>query len=411
MTEHPSKRIVGEFSKELWGKRILLAVTGSVSLYKSLDLARSIMRRGGEVRVIMSRASSRLISPEMFRWATGNPVVTEVTGDLEHITLAEGSDIMVVAPCTSSTLVKIALGLSDSLITLTSLNFISKGKPLVVVPAMHLEMYTSPQVREAIGKLNAMGVEVVPPDLVGDKAHYPSLEFLTSFICTFCLRGKDLKGKRLVVTAGPTREHLDPVRFISNPSSGIMGISIANEASFRGANVTLIKGPTSACYSPYVSRVVQVETTADMAAALDAELSKGADAVILAAAPADFKFDSTYDLKVDSHSELPKVQLVPTEKVSKVARKYDVLVIGFSAETAKDDLELVERAKRKKEIHGFDIVVANNVARRDIGFSSRYNEVVIIGNGWVKNVSKSPKEVVARHIVDQVKEELKSRAK
>ena len=407
---HPSKKIIGTTSNELMRKKILLAVTGSVAIYKSLDFARNLMRLGADVKVLMSRDAAKLISPEMFKWATGNDVYTKLTGELEHVVLAEENDAMIIAPCTANTIAKIAYGISDSAITTTALNFVGMKKPVVVVPSMHFQMYISPQITDALKKLKELGIEVISPEIVNDLAHYPELEYLTYRISSYLLRGNDLKGYKILVTAGPTREYLDSVRFISNPSSGIMGISIANEAYFRGATVKLVHGPLSSRLKAYVEDKIYVETTEQMLNEVVKSIEeKSYNVVILAGAPADFKFKVKFDSKIDSHSEIPKVELERTPKISEYIRKYDVFLVGFSAETVNSDEELIERAKIKLQRHKFDIIIANNVRRKDIGFSSEYNEIIIIDKyGNVKKIGKALKTVLAREILDIIKREIRS---
>jgi len=406
---HPSEKIKEEISSELKGKKIVLGVTGSVAIYKSIDLARELMRRGAEVTVVMSKDAKRLISPTMFHWATGKEVVTEVTGELEHVRLAEENDAYVIAPATANTISKIAYGISDTTITSTALNFIGLKKPVFLVPSMHIWMYKSPQQEEALKKLREMGVDVIEPILIRDVAHYPELDYLTSYITTKVLRGNDLKGFRILVTAGPTREHLDPVRFISNPSSGLMGVSIANEALFRGADVALVHGPLNVRVKPYIKNRVEVESTEEMKNAVEEKVKEGYNIVILAGAPADYRFKSVSNKKIDSHKEVPYVELERTPKIAESIRKYNVFMVGFSAETVDTYEELVERARVKKERYGFDIIVANNVARKDIGFSSVYNEVVIIGNDFERRIGKEYKYIIARELLDIIKEEFKKK--
>lgn len=405
---HPSKKIIGEISSELIGKRILVGVTGSVSIYKTLDLVRSLMRIGAEVKVIMSKDAVKLISPTMFEWATGNKVITKLTGEIEHVTMAEDYDVFVIAPATANTISKIADGIADTPITATVLNFLGLKKGVMVVPAMHLPMYFSPQMINNLNKLKDMGVITVEPMIVKDVAHYPDIEYLTSYISSFILRGKDLEGYRIVVTAGPTREHLDPVRFISNPSSGTMGVAIANEAYFRGADVVLIHGPLNSYVKPHLKKKIEVETTDEMAYEVEKLVKEGYNTVILAGAPADYKFKNVSSSKIDSHVEIPKVELEKTVKISSLIRKYkEVFMVGFSAETVTSEDELIEKAKLKKERHGFDIIVANNVARRDIAFSSLYNEVIVIGNNFMKKIERNYKTIIARELLDIIKEATK----
>jgi phosphopantothenoylcysteine decarboxylase/phosphopantothenate--cysteine ligase len=405
---HPSERIVGEVSKELAGKRVLLGVTGSVAVYKTIDLARSLMRRGAEVTVVMTEDAERLVSKEMFSWATGREAVTELTWRLEHVTLEEEHDAFVVAPATANTISKIAHGIADTPVTATALNFIGDGKPVIVVPSMHKQMYLA--LKGNLERLKSMGVEVIEPVLVRDVAHYPELDYLTDYVVTYLLRGKDLKGLKILVTAGPTREYLDPVRFMSNPSSGTMGVTIANEAFLRGADVVLVAGPLCTSHRPYV-RTVRVETTAQMADEVERYVNAGYNTVILAGAPADYRFKSVAEAKLDSATQLPTAEFERTEKVSARARKPGVFLVGFAAETAKDDEELVEKAKRKKEKHGFDVIVANNAYRKDIAFASKYNEVVVVTDSKVIKFEKDYKTVIARKLLDVVRDELRAKGR
>ena len=406
---HPSKKIIGEASNELMGKKILVGVTGSVAIYKTLDLVRSLMRLGAEVKVIMSKDATKLVSPIMFEWATGEKVITKLTGEIEHVSLAEEFDAFIIAPATANTISKIANGIADTPITATALNFVGLKKELIIVPAMHLPMYFSPQMISNINKLKEMGAFVIEPFIVRDVAHYPDIEYLSNYISSLILRKRDLEGYKIVVTAGPTREHLDPIRFISNPSSGTMGVAIANEAYFRGADVVLVHGPLCSHVKPVVKKRVEVETTEEMANEVEKSVKEGYNIVILAGAPADYKFKNVASSKIDSHVEIPKVELEKTIKISSVIRKYDVFLVGFSAETAKDENELIEKAKIKKERHGFNLIVANNASRKDIAFSSIYNEVIVIGDSFIKKISKNYKTIIARELLDIIKDAYRSK--
>ncbi|BDC19133.1 phosphopantothenoylcysteine decarboxylase [Acidianus sp. HS-5] len=400
---HPSKRIIGVISDELKGKKILLGVSASVSLYKSLDFARELMRRGAEVKVMMTPSAANLISPEMFSWATGNKTVVKIGGKLEHVQLAEEFDSMIIAPSTMNIINKLAYGITDNNLVLTAINFIQLNKKVILVPAMHLQMWDSPQLQKALEILRSEGVEIVEPKIVSNLAHYPELEYLASRVTSYLLREKDLKGFKIVVTAGPTREYMDPVRFISNPSSGTMGVAIANEAYFRGADVVLVHGPLSSRLSPY-SPTIEVESTEDMLKNVVNLTEKDFRIVILAGAPADYKFKVIRGEKIDSHTEVPSIELEKTPKISEYIRG-KAFVVGFSAETVNNDDELIEKAKIKKERHGFNIIVANNVKRRDIGFSSEYNEVIAITDNNIIKIPKSYKTIISRKLLDIVREE------
>jgi phosphopantothenoylcysteine decarboxylase/phosphopantothenate--cysteine ligase len=269
-------------------------------------------------------------------------------------------------------------------------------------------MYQSPQVKRSLEYLKSINVKIIEPIIIKDIAHYPELELISSQISAILNRGEDLKGLKLIVTAGPTREHLDPVRFISNPSSGTMGIAIANEAYFRGADVVLIHGPLCSKIKPYVKTEVEILTTENMADEVRKYVEKGYDIVILAGAPADFKFKMSYNTKIDTHNkDLPRIEIERTPKISEYIRG-KAFIVGFSAETVENDNELLNKAKMKKNLHRFDIIVTNNVKRKDIGFSSEYDEVYIIGNSFTKKIDKTSKQEIARELLDIVKKEFKS---
>ncbi len=400
---HPSKRIVSSRG-QLFGKRIVLGVTASVSLYKSLDLARELMRNGADVHVIMTKAASRMVSPQMFHWATGNEVTVDITGGIEHVELSE-MDSMVISPATMSTLTKLAYGISDNSVVLTAMNFIGEKKTVFVVPAMHLSMYEAPQLKEAFERIRSEGVIILNPYVKGDVAHYPDISLLSWEISSVLLRGRDLEGYKILVTAGPTREFMDPVRFLSNPSSGTMGVAIANEAYFRGASVRLVHGPLSTSLVPATWDRRSVCTTEEMMKEVQQGVEEGFSVVILAGAPADFSFSKRFESKIDTRGELPRIELVKTPKVSSVAVGR-AFVVGFSAETVNYEEELLEKAKVKMVKHGFNVIVTNNVGRKDIGFNSSQNEVIVITKDKQVKLEKDDKTVIARRILDIVKDEV-----
>ena len=247
MVEHPSKDIVGSEGSELAGKKIALCITGSVAAYKSPDLARELMRLGAEVFCVMTQAAQKIIHPYLMEWATGNPVVTELTGGLEHVALAgeheERVDLVLVAPATANTISKAACGIGDTSVTSVISTAMGAGIPIIVVPAMHESMYKHPAVAENLRKLREMGVYVVEPVIEEKKAKLPDVQDVVDEVVNV-LSPKDMQGMKVLVTAGPTYEPIDPVRIITNRSSGKMGIAIAREARRRGAEVTLVCGPT-----------------------------------------------------------------------------------------------------------------------------------------------------------------------
>jgi phosphopantothenoylcysteine decarboxylase/phosphopantothenate--cysteine ligase len=393
-------------SRTLRNKTIVLGITGSVACYKSIDLARELIRRCANVIPVLTPEATKLITPELFEWATGNKALVEFSGETEHVWLSRSADAMVIAPITSNTISKIAYGISDTSVSLTALNFIGLKKPLIIAPAMHSVMWKSKPIQEAVKRLANYGVLTVDPDESEGKAKFPPIEDIVHAVEAAVLRGRDLSNLNILVTAGPTREYLDDIRFLTNASTGKMGISIAKNAFFRGAKVTLIHGPTN-LRIPYYIESVEVVTVKDM---LDTVLSKVKnrkyDAVILAAAPSDFCFANVFKGKITSDKGRMQVELVTTPKISLELRKeYKGLLVGFAAEIAGGNRDLlVKKAINKLETRGFDILIANDVSKKDIGFSSEYNEVYIIDkNGLVKYIPKSLKEDVAMQVLDIVR--------
>ncbi len=400
---HPSKKIIGEVSWELKNKSVLLGVTGSAAAYKSIDIARGLMRRGGEVYVVMSKEASKLIGPELLHWATGNEVFVErFSGEVGHISLSEMCSSMVIAPATASTINKIAHGIADTAVTLAALSFIGAGKSLLIVPAMHIQLYNSPQLQRSLRLLEDMGVSILPPIREGDKAKFPLVEDVVGKTVSLTLRGEDLKNKRILVTAGPTREKLDEIRHLTNPSSGKMGLAIAREAWYRGGTVKLILGPTP-IKPPKQIEHISVETTEEMFEVFVEEAkSFSPDIVVLAAAPLDYKFSKTFKGKIRSGSTI-RVTLEPTPKIAEAARQVatNSVIIGFAAEILPKE-ELVRSAMAKMQRYDFNIIVANDVSRRDVGFASDYNEVIIIHrSGKILEVPKLTKNEIARIIIDE----------
>ena len=401
--EHPSKKIIGEHGKELEGKRLVLGVTSSVSLYKSIDVARAIMKNGGNVTVVMSEEATRLVNPTLFEWATGNKVFhTRFGGEGGHILLAETHDAMAIVPSTANTLAKLAYGIGDTPVVLTALSMLGSNKPVLVLPTMHKQLYDSPQNREVIKKLTEQGVIIHKPKFEGDKAKFPEPWEVVWHLTALLARGKDLKGLKVLVTAGATREYFDPIRFISNPSTGKMGVAIAMEAHYRGAEVSLVHGPLCNV-SHSIERSVEVETTDEMLNAVVSEMRIfDPDIIVLAAAPVDFKPVMREPTKIKSDTP-PTVSFTITRKIIEevtLRRKDKTVLVGFAAETVEEKKDLVAYALQKKEKYNLDIIVANNVGRKDIGFASEENEVIIIRDNKQYEIPKTKKEVIARRILD-----------
>lgn len=403
--EHPSRDIFGRSARTLLEHHIVLGITSSISLYRSLDLARELMRRGAEVYPVLSPKAAKLVSPEMWRWATGHKPYVRFAGELGHIALSRRASGMVIAPATANTIAKIAYGVTDTSVTLTAQVMIGMGKKVIIVPAMHEPMYRSKPLEEALNRCKEIGVSVLPPVIEEGKAKIPDIAFIADKVEATMLRGEDLRGVKVLVTAGPTREHLDPVRFLSNPSSGKMGVAIAAEAFYRGASPTLIHGPVSVPIPPWL-KTIEITSADEMLRAIDAAIEKEKpESIILAAAPADFRFVRKEGSKIPSEKGAPEAKLELTPKIAEHVRGKapNSLIIGFAAETTDSEEELVEKAYRKLKRYGFDYVMANYVGKPGTGFGYDTDEGLIIdSSGKILFKGYMLKREWARIIVDIV---------
>ena len=364
----------------LAGRRVLLGVTGGIAAYKSAYLARLLRERGAEVQVVMTPAATRFVGPDTFSALTGKPVHSDIferTDVVLHVRLAHQADAAVVAPATANMLAKLTWGIADDLLTSTLLEF---GGPLVVAPAMHSGMHEHPATRGNLETLRERGVVVVGPVqgalAAGDRGmgRMAEPEDIATALEEALSAGRDLAGRRVLVTAGPTHEPIDAVRFLGNRSSGKMGWAIADEAQRRGAAVTLVSGPTH-LPDPAGIEVVRVETAEEMR---DAVLSRfaEADAVIKAAAVADFRPKEHVEGKIKKEGGTPDIHLEPTPDILRELgeRKGDRILVGFAAET--EDLEGAGRQKlREKHL---DLIVVNQVGEPGTGFDSDTNRASIL---------------------------------
>ena len=286
--DHPSLDIVSSYGVELSGKKIVLCVAGSVAAYKAIELARLLMRHGADVKCVATQAVLKLIQPEYFKWATGNEVITKLTGDLEHIRLADynRSDLIIVYPATANTLGKLANGIDDTPVsTILTVGFGSKI-PILMCPAMHASMYENSAIKKNIDFLKNE-IEFLEPQIVEDKAKAIEPEQVLEFVLKKFGSSPILKNKKILMTAGPTIEFIDPIRVISNQSSGKTGVLLATELISSGAKVTLIYGPGNE-NPPKGAKVIRVKTSKEMFEAVKSELRKKFDVIIMAAAISDF---------------------------------------------------------------------------------------------------------------------------
>jgi phosphopantothenoylcysteine decarboxylase/phosphopantothenate--cysteine ligase len=388
----------------LAGRRVLLAVTGGIAAYKAAYLCRLLQERGAEVQVVMTPSATRFIGPDTFAALTGRDVHSDVFERSEtvlHVRLAREADAAVVVPATANILAKLANGIADDLVTSTLLEFTG---PLVVAPAMHSGMYEARPTRRNLSALREAGVTIVGPVegalAAGDEGIGRMAE--PEEIATALeeeLGGGDLAGKRVLVTAGPTYEPVDAVRFVGNRSSGRMGFAIAEEARRRGAEVVLVTGPTHLSDPPGVE-VRRVETAAQMRDEVLAAF-EDAEAVVKAAAVSDYRPAEPSSRKLKKDEGPPDLRLEATPDILAELRrtKEGRVLIGFAAET--DDLEGAGRRKLAEK--GLDLVVVNEVGRPGTGFEAETNRAMILSAaGDDEPIREWTKRDLARAIVDRL---------
>ena len=412
---HPSKDIVGSKSSLLKDRRVALCITGSVAAVKCPEVARELMRHGAEVYTVMSAMAQKIIHPYLMEWATGNHVVTELTGKIEHVMLAgEGvdkADLVLVAPATANTIGKIACGIDDTPVTTLVSTAFGSGIPIMVVPAMHESMYCHPVVTENVGKLRSLGVEFVGPRVEEGKAKIAEVKEIVEAVVRRLTVKIDLAKRKVLVTAGPTLEYIDPIRVMANKSSGKMGVAIVEEALSRGIEVTLVYGPGTAV-PPVGAKIVSVETSQEMYEAVVSELkSKKYDVVIAVAAVADWAPEKKYEYKVPTSikNELT-VKMRPTPKIIDSVKKVspDTFLVAFRAEYNLSDEELIQSAYKRLKKAKADLVAANDIGRKGAGFESDTNEVFIVDtNKKVVHVPVAAKREVAKRLFDVIVNKLK----
>ena len=407
MTRHPSLDIVESYGTELTGKKIVLCVAGSVAAYKSIELARLLMRHGANVKCVMSNASTKLIKPDYMKWATGNNVITKLTGDMEHIDLADykRSDLLVVYPSTANTLGKLATGIDDTPIsTVLTVAFGSKI-PIVMGLAMHRSMYENAAVRKNIAFLEKK-IDFVSPNMIEGKAKAPEPEDVLHFILTKFGQSKILKGKKVLMTAGPTIEKIDPIRIITNHSTGKTGVLLASELVSAGAKVTLVYGP-GITEPPKGAKIIPVQTVTDMFNEVKKQMKKKFDIIILAAAASDYIPKNQYAKKIKSTRNSLTVELKKAPKIIDHIKKLqkDAFLIGFKAETDISKKELVIRAKQKLRDSKADMIIANDIGKKyfkDI----RYNELLIVDSKTVVTIGRNKKERIAKLICKNIEKRI-----
>ena len=396
----------------MWaGRRVVLGVSGGIACYKSCTLARRLTEAGAQVDVILTPAAAEFVRPLTFEALTGRPVqgsLWEPGGALSHVRLGQQADLVLVAPATAHLIARMAQGLADDLLTTL---LVAATSPVLLAPAMNDEMYAHPQTRGNLERLRARGVGFVGPD-VGALAEGPSErpgrmsepEAILAHAARFVRGGGPLRGRRVVVTAGPTRESIDPVRVVTNRSSGKMGYRLAETAWERGADVVLVSGPV-ALAPPIGVRLRRVETTEELEEAVRQELP-AADVLVMAAAPADFRPSDPSDSKRARNDGALAIPMEPTTDIlsaTRGERRPGSVTVGFALETG----DALAKGRAKLERKDLDLIVVNDALEQGAGFEVDTNRVALIDReGAAQILPLQSKREVAEAILDAVERAL-----
>jgi len=387
-------------------KKVLLGVTGGIAAYKAVELARLYIKGGAAVQVVMTPTATRFITPLTFQTLTGNPVFSEMFAErseawIPHIELLSGVDLLVIAPASANTVAKMAAGIADNLLTTL---YLAAVCPVVVVPSMNVNMFAHPTVIENLETLRNTGCQVMDPDSgelacgVYGKGRMPEPADIYDYSLQI-FRAQDYENINVLVTAGPTREALDPVRYISNPSTGLMGYAIARALQERGAKVTLISGPT-ALKAPSAVNLISVTTAEQMYKAVIDHFDQSR-LVIKAAAVSDFKPSLFSGQKVKKNNAGLTLELAPTADILMELgrRKKDQVLVGFAAETE----NVVQNARDKLTRKNLDLIVVNDLVEEGAGFASSTNRVALIDrSGAVEELPLMKKEELAHRLLDRI---------
>nr|WP_296087282.1 bifunctional phosphopantothenoylcysteine decarboxylase/phosphopantothenate--cysteine ligase CoaBC [uncultured Prevotella sp.] len=390
----------------LKGKKIVLGITGSIAAYKSCLIIRGLIKRGAEVQVVITPAGKEFITPITLSALTHKPVVSEFFSQRDgtwnsHVDLGLWADAMLIAPCTASTMGKMAHGIADNMLITT---YLSMKAPVFIAPAMDLDMYKHPSTQANMKTLLGYGNQIIEPEVgflasgLEGKGRMEEPDIIVNYLDRY-FEEKDLLGKKIMITAGPTYEKIDPVRFIGNYSSGKMGFALAEECAKRGAEVTLIAGPVSLQCSPDIHRI-DVESCEEMYQAATQAFEQS-DAAILCAAVADFRPDEVANKKIKREKDDLELRLVPTHDIAaalgKMKQKHQ-RIVAFALET--NDEESNAQKKRKKK--NADFIVLNSTRNPGTTFRTDDNQITIISEEGKKEYEKKPKTEVAHDIIDEL---------
>ena len=391
-------------------KTVVIGVSGGIAVYKTLDVVSRLRKLGVNVNVIMTKSATEFVTPLSFQSLSQNYVVCDMfedpnTWDVEHISLAKRADVFLIAPATANVIGKIANGIAADMLTTTVMA--TKAKVLIA-PAMNTNMYVNPILQRNINTLKELGYNIVEPEsgrlACGDtgKGKLASPETIVDEVVKLLSKGQDLKGKSIIVTAGPTVESIDPMRYITNRSTGKMGYSIAKEAIERGADVTLITGPTNLTPPQNLKKLVKIESAKDMYEAVLENLDEN-DVVIKSAAVADYKPKNYSNKKIKKSDDDLVIELDRNKDIAQEIGKIknNKILVGFAAETN----DLIENASLKIKKKNLDFIVANDLTKEGAGFGVDTNIVKIIDKeGNITEYPKMKKEEVANIILDKIKE-------
>ena len=390
----------------LKGKKIVLGITGSIAAYKSCLIIRGLIKRGAEVQVVITPAGKEFITPITLSALTHKPVVSEFFSQRDgtwnsHVDLGLWADAMLIAPCTASTMGKMAHGIADNMLITT---YLSMKAPVFIAPAMDLDMYKHPSTQANMKTLLGYGNQIIEPEVgflasgLEGKGRMEEPDIIVNYLDRY-FEEKDLLGKKIMITAGPTYEKIDPVRFIGNYSSGKMGFALAEECAKRGAEVTLITGPVSLQCSPDIHRI-DVESCEEMYQAATQAFEQS-DAAILCAAVADFRPGEVADKKIKREKDDLELRLVPTHDIAaalgKMKQKHQ-RIVAFALVT--NDEESNAQKKRKKK--NADFIVLNSTRNPGTTFRTDDNQITIISEEGKKEYEKKPKTEVAHDIIDEL---------
>ena len=392
----------------LQGKKIVLGITGSIAAYKAAVLIRLLIKKGAEVQVVITPAGKEFITPITLSALTSKPVISEFFAQRDgswhsHVALGQWADAMLVAPATASSIGKMAHGIADNMLITT---YLSMKAPVFVAPAMDLDMFAHPSTTANLNTLRSYGNHIIEPaegelasHLVG-KGRMEEPENIVAYLERYFAQRDELAGKKIVITAGPTYEKIDPVRFIGNYSSGKMGFALAEECAARGAEVTLVAGPVQMKTSHPAIRRIDVESCAEMYEATTAAFTE-ANAAILCAAVADFTPETTADTKIKREGDDLVLRLKPTHDIAaalgRMKQPHQHLV-GFALETNDETAHAQDKLRRKN----LDFIVLNSLRDAGAGFRHDTNKVTIISDSNIKEYPLKSKAEVAKDIVDEL---------